>query len=152
MIEVKLPPRRAEASSIEPSGEIDSAFPRRPQLRAFQSRGQQDAGTNSTVKPMPFEEVDSIVNSYQNIPPKRSLKPTNAAKKPPPRLTAKTPGPRVEKYSPAAHNEHVTARPSHAIISPVGKTQPQTASGPAPTSPQLAANIVQPAFRLRSFE
>jgi len=101
----------------------------------------------STVKPMPFEEVDSIVNSYQNIPPKRPLKPTNAAKNLSPRITAKTPGPRVEKVLTSGRTTNTSPRvPATAIISPVGKTQPQTASGPAPTSPQLAANIVQPAI------
>jgi TonB family protein len=100
----------------------------------------------SYVKPLPFEEVDNIVNSYQDISPKRSPKATNVAKKSSPGITVKTPNPRVEKILTSSRSTNASPRvPATASISPAGKTQPQASSSPAPALPQLAMNIAQPA-------
>jgi protein TonB len=112
-----------------------------PNPQANRSQAQ-----TSFVEPMPVEEAEKIVASYQDISPKHSPRPTNAAKKPLPAIAVKTPVHRAENALARGYSTNALSRiPANASISPVEKTQPQAPSSPPLTPPQLAANIAQPA-------
>ena len=96
----------------------------------------------SVVEPPSVEKVESIPDTS----PKHSPRPANAAKKPLPVITVKTPSHRVESVLARGHSTNELPRVSTNVnTSPVEKTPRQAPSSPSPTPPQLETKIGQPA-------
>jgi protein TonB len=104
----------------------------------------------SAVEPMSAEEVERIVQSFQDVSPKpssrRASAPTSAAKKSLPGGTVKTQSRPVGNAITGGRSTNALANvPANASISPVAKTQQQATSGPPPTPPQLETSAAQSA-------
>jgi periplasmic protein TonB len=102
--------------------------------------GKTQAQT-SPAEPLPVEKDDSI----QDILPKHSPRPAEAAKKPLPAMTVKTRGHPVEsvltRNQPAKELPRIAANVNN---SPVRTTRQQTPSTPPPAPPQMETKIEQP--------